>query len=345
MITQNPTTLKTHVLVAPQFLDPRWMNQFRGGRLAGVVNDAGVVVVQGQELPLKDGKEVLAPGTHVQVWVDFHFVCATSADIQAQEVARKALAEQQARQHKADLERRHAEDLAFNRSLKLPVKWHPDIKDVLSGLSEKSDGSGRNRATVLHIRLREDLQDGRLRRSAGDMLCTSNSKNNGRQWYGQPYEESGRVTCVRCLALAKKWQVADAPAEASGAPGPKPSTEELPRTTEVLRLIGNDGVVVGSIAEHGTSFKDVDVVVRDLGVGAEETVLQRVLREFRPWCESSAIGHLWVNAHPLSVEIFANCAWRTGDVEKDAKRLNFAQARKRSKLKEVYGVVMQVLRH
>lgn len=344
MTTQNQTSLRTHLLVAPQFLDPRWMNQFRGGQQPGVVNDEGVVVVNGQELPFKDGANVLAPGTQVQVWVDFHFVCASSADIEAREQDRKAQAAEQARQHQAALDRRHAEDLAFNRSLQLPVKWHPDIKDVLSGLSEKSDGSGRNRATVLHIRLREDLQDGRLRRSAGDMLCTSGSKNNGRQWYGHAYEESGRVTCARCLALAKKWQVTNPPAEVPNAAASKPSSEELPRTTEVLQLIGNDGVIVGSIAEHGTSFKDVDVVVRDLGMEAEETVLQRVLRVFRPWCESSAVGHLWVNAHPLSVEIFGNCAWKTGDEEKDSKRVTFVQARKRSKLKEVYGVVMQVHR-
>jgi hypothetical protein len=207
MTTQNSSSIKTHVLVAPHFLDPRWMNLFRGGQQEGIVNEAGVVSVQGQELPFKDATGGLPPGTPVQVWVDFHFVCASTADLQAREQARKALAEQEALRHQEELARRRAEDLAFNQTLKLPVKWHPDIKDVLSGLSEKSDGSGRNRATVLHIRLREDLTDGRLRRSAGDMLCTSGSKNNGRQWYGHPYEESGRVTCARCLALAKKWLV------------------------------------------------------------------------------------------------------------------------------------------
>jgi hypothetical protein len=340
MTTGKSSSLKTHELVAPQFLDPRWMSFFRGGPQSGVVTEAGAVTVQGQELPFKEGAHGLPPGTPVKVWVDFHFVCASAADIEAREQDRKARAEQETIRHREELARMHAEGLAFNRTLRIPVKWHPDIKDVLSGLSETSDGSGRNRATVLHIRLREDLHDGRLHRSAGDMLCTSKSQNNGRNWYGHAYQESGRVTCTRCLALAKKWQEAETP---TTEPAREAVTTQQPHTGDVLNLIGADGVIVGSIAEHGHSEKDVDVVVRDLGTETE-SVLQRVLRVYRPSCESSAVGHLWVNARPLPVELFGNCAWSTDDEEKDAKRLTFNQARKRSAPQEVYGAIMQVLR-
>lgn len=341
MTTKQSSGPQTHVLVAPHFLDPRWMNLFRGGQQEGVVTEAGLVSVHGTDMPFREGRSVFPPGTAVKVWVDFHFVCASSAELEAREQARKALAEEEAVRHQEALTRRFEEDQAFNDTLRLPVKWHPDIKDVLSGLTEHSNGDGRSRATVVHIRLSEDLKEGRLRRSAGDMLCTSSSQNNGRHWYGHSYEERGRISCARCLALAKKWQVVEA------APAQSEVRETVdtgqPSTADVLRVIGADGVIVGSVAERGSSLKDVDVVVRDMGTESE-SVLQRVLRAFRPSCESSAVGHLWVYARPLPVELFGNCAWSTDDDEKDAKRLTYRQARKRSSPKEVYGVMMQVLR-
>lgn len=118
-----------------------------------------------------------------------------------------------------------------------------------------------------------------------------------------------------------------------------------PTTEEVLRLIGKDGVVVGSFAEHGTSTKDIDVVVKEnpSAEGPLSLVTRRVLEEYREFCESEAIGHLWVNSQPLPVELFATVAWRTGDPEKDAKRLLYRQARRRCTRKSIFGVEMWVL--
>lgn len=119
-----------------------------------------------------------------------------------------------------------------------------------------------------------------------------------------------------------------------------------PSTADVLRLIGKDGVVVGSFAEVGASNKDVDVVVKENDNPEEPyqfSVLQRVLAQYRPFCESEAVGHLWVNALPLPVELFATRAWRTGDPVKDAKRITYRQARRKSRLGTVFGVEMRVL--
>lgn len=118
-----------------------------------------------------------------------------------------------------------------------------------------------------------------------------------------------------------------------------------PTTEEVLRLIGKDGVVVGSFAEFGNSTKDVDVVVKENSSpeGPLSLVTKRVLEQYREFCESEAIGHLWVNSLPLPVELFATTAWRTGDPEKDAKRLLYRQARRNCTRKTIMGVEMWVL--
>jgi hypothetical protein len=117
-----------------------------------------------------------------------------------------------------------------------------------------------------------------------------------------------------------------------------------PTTEDVLRLIGKDGVVVGSFAEQGFSSKDIDLVVRPnpKPEGPTSLVFQRVRETLAGYCDSSAIGHLWVDALLLPVELFATTAWRTGDPEKDAKRILFSKARRKCKLRTVLGVGMLV---
>ena len=120
--------------------------------------------------------------------------------------------------------------------------------------------------------------------------------------------------------------------------------DDRPSTADVLRLIGKDGVVVGSFAEAGNSSKDIDLPVRPNPKpdGPTSLVFQRVRERFAGYCDSSAIGHLWVDALPLPVEMFATTAWRTGDPEKDAKRILFPQARRKCARKTVLGVELFV---
>jgi hypothetical protein len=54
---------------------------------------------------------------------------------------------------------------------------------VLSGLSANSWGDGSRRNTVYHVVLQEPLHVGRLKRSTGDLLC---STNRGRFDLGGP---------------------------------------------------------------------------------------------------------------------------------------------------------------
>lgn len=200
-------------------LPPQWFNRVRHGTHDASVNEAGSVSLYGMALQFAGAP--LAVGVAVRVWISMagHFVCASLEDLAHEDAQRRLaeLAEQQARDQRLDAARVEAQ--RFNARLQLPVRWDVGIKDVLSGLSETSMGHGRNRATVEHIYLLEALQAGRLRRAAGDFLCTGASGSNGKNWSGrrverfadgkgQPY--APKVSCTACLTLAARW-LNDAP--------------------------------------------------------------------------------------------------------------------------------------
>lgn len=79
----------------------------------------------------------------------------------------------------------------------LPFKWKAQIKEVLSGLSENSNGDGWKKNTVIHVQLLEDFKRGRLTRNKGDYLCSPKKVPNWGD--GGNYTE---VTCKSCLKRA-----------------------------------------------------------------------------------------------------------------------------------------------
>ncbi len=93
------------------------------------------------------------------------------------------------------------------------VRWQVGQKDVLRGLSARSWGDGRSKATVNHIHLLEPLEKGRLVRTAGDFLFTAAQGSNGRRWSsveataldGDGGNYQPKVTCSKCLSLARHW--------------------------------------------------------------------------------------------------------------------------------------------
>ncbi len=209
--------LTTHELLGPRFINPSWFARVRGGQHDALVAPSGVEVnLQGETLSLRLPVSGLHPGQAVRVWLNGagFFVCASLDEIErvADESARAARAGQAALAQSLDAVRADAE--AFNSRLRLPCQWDVGIKDVLSGLSAKSWGDGRGQATVQHILVLEDLFAGRLRRRAGDFLCTAASGSNGKRWSaqvghravdgaGQLYRP--KVTCKACLAAAARW--------------------------------------------------------------------------------------------------------------------------------------------
>ena len=69
----------------------------------------------------------------------------------------------------------------------------------LSGLSERSNGDGRSRATVTHAMATGDIRLGRIRRSERQFLC--------RAWnpWGISEDKAGTpMTCRECAKILKR---------------------------------------------------------------------------------------------------------------------------------------------
>ena len=207
-----------HKLQAPAFIDPRWFNQMRSGKHEATVIDAQSVEVKGQVLRLSIPAEVqLVPGRKTYVILNGHFYLETEEEYQERQHKIETVRKAEAEAYRARSNELRARAELFNASLYIPVKWLSGMKDVLSGLSAKSDGTGTNAATVTHIWLQEDLHDGKLHRSKFDFLCTSASGSNGKQWSGQTEDwradgdgtrYQAKVTCKACLKIAQHWHQA-----------------------------------------------------------------------------------------------------------------------------------------
>lgn len=203
-----------HQLDAPYPLNPFWHLRHCQGEHLATVGDGREVQLDGATLRLRD--DALAPGAEVKVWLSTSgsFVCALVRDIERAKEERRAAEAVEYAELNARLNTLRAEAEAFNAQIKPPVKWAVGIKDVLSGLSERSWGGGRNKATVNHVYLLEPLNSSRFKRNAGDFLCTATGDTNGKDWSGkklethsdgngEPYQP--KVTCKACLKLAKRW--------------------------------------------------------------------------------------------------------------------------------------------
>jgi len=203
-----------HQLDAPSPLNPFWHLRHCQGEHLAIVGEGREVQLGGATLRLRD--DALAPGAEVKVWLSTSgfFVCTLVQDIQVANEEQRAAEAVEYAEVFARLNTLRAEAEAFNAQIKPPVRWAVGIKDVLSGLSERSWGDGRNRATVNHVYLLEPLNSSRLKRNAGDFLCTASGDTNGKDWSGKMLETRSdgngesyqpKVTCKACLKLAKRW--------------------------------------------------------------------------------------------------------------------------------------------
>lgn len=180
---------------------------FRGGagfRHPAVV-DGDVITAEGTRFALADGQDPIPEGSEVLIWMlRTGAVCLTKADIAAHEAEMAAgRAKQAAEQARADQQRREEAE-AFNAALDLPFRWTPGHRVVLGGLSERSWGNGMNRASVVHIMLSEDFASGRLKRKAGQFLCSSHVDAFGSD-EDMRHSEGAKVTCKSCLARAATY--------------------------------------------------------------------------------------------------------------------------------------------
>lgn len=176
------------------------------------------VALNGKMLALNQSS--ILTGTQLTVWLGFDafFYAAKTVDYLADLVARKAQAHAELDQRQAVRVRRETEARAFNASLAVPAKWATAPKDVLRGSSSGSNGDGLKRSSVVHALLEGDIRESRPLRRSGDLLCSAQSSQNGRQWSDNPQMDhlpgensSFKVTCKACLKLCAQWAVSHHP--------------------------------------------------------------------------------------------------------------------------------------
>lgn len=188
-----------------------WFNR-PGERHRTRVTDDGVIVWNGRTFRFIDSCLPAGTDVEVRIWADVY--CVTVADIDSQAAADKQRQQQDDDARRDRLNKRRTNAQALNARIALPVTWEVAIKDVLSGLSANSNGDGRNRATVEHVRVLQELRDGRLIRKAGDFLCSRAQGNWANQQPEKAYDGDGNayepaVNCKACLRIAARWMRPD----------------------------------------------------------------------------------------------------------------------------------------
>lgn len=200
-----------------EFISPFLMARLRNGVVPGTaVMRAGrlEVAVEGCGAPQRLRGEI-ATGQTISgafAWQDRDVVFLTAAELaechDAELRTRQDVADRQKRKHRerVDRETRWAADAEpWNAALGIPVDWHINHRMVLSGLSRHSNGDGANAVTVWHVVLEQPLAQGRLRRNAGDLLCSKDAGSIGLSASVERLgDRSRRVTCRACLRLAER---------------------------------------------------------------------------------------------------------------------------------------------
>lgn len=193
-------------LNSPQFLDPRDFNKIRNGDFKAIVKDGKIKLSSGYctfiDEPYPDGEEIiLSAGANLYA--------ESIVDIEKKIAEQKAIARQKEEEQRVLENERVRLAWEFNDSLNIPVKWTPEIKPVLSGLTENSMGNGCKKNTVFHIFLLEDLKDGKLKRKKGQPLCGNDMGKFGELAQSDDplrREQALKVSCKACLKIAERWQ-------------------------------------------------------------------------------------------------------------------------------------------
>lgn len=201
----------------PAFPSPFWFaSRNRGEPVDGEVISESTVKTDIEMLQLLEG-ELPPVGTKVIIMPgQYQLTCKTEDEVQKEKEdliksrneARKKMEEER----KANEKRVRLKAESVNAKIHIPVEWTSGFKAVLSGLSENSWGNGINRRSVMHVLLKEDIQEGAFKRSAGSFLCTTKGGNDGMMYAdlerlssddeGQYVSE---ITCKACLKIAERW--------------------------------------------------------------------------------------------------------------------------------------------
>lgn len=185
-----------------RFLDPRL---FGAGNQGGCVGDDGMVRVRESRFAFISPEDALPPGTNVTLRITREgFFGITDEDQQQFDDWCRAEYDRSNAEYAERVRRYREESASFNAALAIPYKWRPAHRIVLSGLLEHSNGDGRRRNTVIHVMFDEDVKIGRLKRKAGQFLCSTHTDAFGSE-PDYRASEGHPVTCKQCLAMAQRF--------------------------------------------------------------------------------------------------------------------------------------------
>ena len=194
------------VKLRAEFIDPVFMRNLPS---EGEVRN-GVVIVGDQRLTFADANETYPDGTPVEVWCGQYFLCQSLTEREQERQEKEQRQQERERQNIIWQELERQRVMAYNAALTIPVRWFPEIKHRLGGLTVNSMGNGWCRNSVVHVYLLEEVCDGRFHRNAGDFLCTQQQGNHFgeliREEHAKWNRQHMKVTCQACLRLLARWQ-------------------------------------------------------------------------------------------------------------------------------------------
>lgn len=207
--------MKWHKAQFDGFIPPIFFNQYVPIR-NGVVESEDTILLESEHRLKFDPNEVTYPvGTEVVVTLNRWFWFMSKEEYRAYQKKKEA---ERAKQEEAFRQRsieKRLEAEAFNSEFKFPFKWEVGIKAVLTGLTERSMGNGVYANTVYHVLVQSPFRLGRLKRDAGEFLCTPHGGSNGvfsdlvapeyfQDADGVKYKP--KITCKACLKIAERWR-------------------------------------------------------------------------------------------------------------------------------------------
>ena len=204
--------LKTYKLSADRISSQSYREIKSFGRRGDVVEN-GTVIIEGVTFAFID--ETLDDGTEVVFWLGNWGYCYKKSDLDEYKAIRERQLKQEEFERKKLSNKRRKQANAFYEAYDVPFKFHINIKDVLSGLTENSMGNGTKKNTVYHVILDEDFTQGRLKRSSGEFLCSqpkiASNWGNGRgdqTWHtdSDGTEYVPQVNCKACLKILERFK-------------------------------------------------------------------------------------------------------------------------------------------
>lgn len=211
--------MESYQLESTRFVNPSLVSAARRGDAEGLVEDSQVHFANGESygfendapndgtevaIRVRDGSLVAVPKDRLESW---------KKEKKRDQQHAKALEEREQRRRKNE-KRREAE--RFWERFDIPFNHDVAIKNVMSGLSRGSSGTGRNKSTVEHLYAKESFTDGRLSREAEQYVCDPSahlshaeygSGTGERRTDGEGESYIPPVTCSQCLKIMnRKWE-------------------------------------------------------------------------------------------------------------------------------------------